>query len=109
MAKKSEHAAHSMGKDSKKKPEKKRVHHIHVRRSANKGYIAANHMQPEEGQPPVEPEEHTYPDLAGLQQHMAEHMGPEEEAAEPQESPDEEKKAALMAAMGGGGAPAGGV
>jgi hypothetical protein len=112
MAKKSEHAAGALGKDKKgkkdsKKDKKKNVHRIHVRRSANGGYIAENEHAPVDGQegqigqtPPSE--EHTYPDLAGLQGHIAEHMGPEEQE-EQQEPSEEEKKEAMMAAQGGGG------
>lgn len=116
MAKKSERAAGALGKDKEgkkepkkehKKDAKKRVHRIHIRRAANRGYVAENEHLPvsgEDGQTGQVPpsEEHIYPDLAGLQGHIAQHMGPEEE--EEQVEPSEEEKKAAMAAAGGGGA-----
>lgn len=110
VAKKTKHAAESLGKDKqgKKKGEKKRVHRIHVRRSANEGYVAENEHAPIEGEmgQALPSEEHIYPDLAGVHRHLDEHFGPEEQ--EEQQEPSEEEKQAMMAAAAGGGAPMGG-
>lgn len=69
------------------KKKKKRVHKMHVRRAANKGYIAEHHFAPEEDEqgspiPAGEPEEHVLPNLAMMQQHFGEHMPEEQEESE---------------------------
>lgn len=72
-----------LGGHKKSDKKKKRVHKMHVRRAANKGYIAEHHFQPEEGEDGVmgavpETEEHVIPNLEAMKSHFAEHM-PEEE------------------------------
>lgn len=75
-------------KAHKAKSTTKKPHEMHIRRSANGGYISKHiHKQPAGAAEMPEPEEHTIPDISSLQQHVGDHMAPEE---------------------GAGGAPAGG-
>jgi len=70
------------GKKSKahKKTTGKKPHELHIRRSANGGYISKHIHKPVAGAEPPEPEEHTLPDIGSLQEHVGEHMAPEEGA-----------------------------
>jgi hypothetical protein len=74
-----------MKKSAAKKGGKKRtVHKMHIRRTANGGYIAEHEFKGEPGEPPIENEEHHIPDLDTLQAHVGEHMAfPREEEAPP--------------------------
>lgn len=65
------------------------THQMHIRRTANKGYIARHELVDDQGNPPDDgqsPEaEYSLPDHAALMAHVQDHMGPQE----PQEPPDE--------------------
>jgi hypothetical protein len=67
------------GKKSSKKPAKKKggkkTKGMHVRKATSGGYIA-KHDAPEPG---AEQEEHALPDMAALQEHMAQNLQGEEE------------------------------
>jgi hypothetical protein len=92
-------AAHAMGggkKPSKKskKSKKSKVHKMHIRRTANGGYLAEHHSMPDEMGQTAPMEEHSLPDIQSLQDHVGEHMGPQQEgeprskqAAAPQAAP----------------------
>lgn len=72
------------GKKSKSKAKHssvKKPHELHIRKSANGGYIAKHVHKATAGAEPPEAEEHTLPDVGALQQHVGEHMAPDEEAA----------------------------
>lgn len=83
MAEKGERAKSAMGgkKSSKKSHGKHKVHRMHIRRSANGGYIAEHMGEPSEDgmMPPTE--EHTLPDISALQQHVGDNMGDQPAAA----------------------------
>jgi hypothetical protein len=76
-------------KKSKAKKSKKPVHKMHIRHSANGGFIAEHESAPAgEGELPTPNEEHTLPDMAALQAHVGEHMQqPDEEEAQGPETP----------------------
>lgn len=88
MAQKRGESAMGGKKKAHKKSAGKKPHELHIRKSVNGGYIAKHLHKATAGAEPPEPEEHTIPDIAALQQHVGEHMAPEE-------------------AAGGGGAPQG--
>lgn len=74
-------------KDGEKKAKKpvKKVKGMHVRQ-VHGGFIAKHDMEPAEPGAAVGPqqsEEHALPDMAALQDHMAQHMGEEPSAAAP--------------------------
>jgi hypothetical protein len=64
------------GKKSSKKPAKKKAKKVagmHVRKAANGGFITKHDDAPDG-------EENALQDMAGLQQHMSDHMGDEPQA-----------------------------
>jgi hypothetical protein len=73
----------------KKKGAKKKVHVMHIRKAANEGYIATHDFEKPQGggdmgdmsTPPSE--DHVLPNIAALQDHVGDHMGPQEEEPEP--------------------------
>lgn len=76
---KASRAKTAMGGGSKKDKKKKgkKAHKMSIRRSANGGYIAENHYQPEQaGGAAPEPEEHALPDMDSLLGHVSDHMAP---------------------------------
>lgn len=91
MSGKGSKAARVMGGESKKSEKKsgkkKPVHKMDIRRASSGGYIVTHHSKPdpESMMNSQEPEEHAVPDVAQLQQHVAENMGdqPEAEQAAP--------------------------
>jgi len=68
--------SHKGGKKSHKSGGRK-PHSMHIRRSANGGYIA-KHEYDEPTQPS---DEHVLPDHDALMEHVQEHMAPQEEPA----------------------------
>lgn len=85
MSKSARVAAH-LGSAKKDKKKKHRVKEVRVRRSDNDSYIAENHHEPDPDTgvtPPME--EHTFNDIPGVQDHIAESLGPE--AAQTPEAP----------------------
>jgi hypothetical protein len=75
-------------KATKKTGKKRTVHKMHIRRTANGGYIAEHEFKSEPGATPVENEEHHVPDLNTLQAHVGEYMAsPREEEEETKETP----------------------
>lgn len=72
---------------SKSKSKSGKVHRMHIRRSANGGFIAEHHFKAEKGKEAdvQEPEEHQVSDIDQLKQHLEEHMGDQEAA--PQAAP----------------------
>ena len=65
--------------------------HIHVRRTANKGYIARHELADSAGNPPTDGQrsqmEYSLPDKAAMLAHMDQHMGDvEPDAADAAES-----------------------
>lgn len=62
---------------------------MHIRRTANKGYIARHDLRDARGQPPDDGQraemEYAIPDQDALMAHVGRHMGP----PEPPEPPDE--------------------
>ena len=92
--KKASSAAQVMTKDEpKKKDEKpaekkehkagKKKNHAHKVEVEKKkgGYLVKTHQQPEEGQPQQAPEESVHPDMASVNAHMNDAMGPDEAQA----------------------------
>jgi hypothetical protein len=77
------------------KGRKLHTHEIHVRRTANKGYIARHDLRDRHGHPPDDGQrgemEYALPDQAAMLAHVQEHMGPTppddegQEPGEPQE------------------------
>lgn len=70
------------GKEHKdgKKCKKKKCKKMHIRRAANKGYIAEHEYEPEEGQDVMGPEEHVIPDdMEMLKNHVGQTFMDEEE------------------------------
>ena len=53
---------------------RKRLKHIKVDHAVNGGFVATHHFQPEYGGTPS-PETHVFPDHAGLESHLKQHMG----------------------------------
>lgn len=62
---------------------KLKAHEIHLRRTANKGYVAKHLMRDQDGNPPTDgqsPEQEYHANnLAELQAHLGQHFGPPEE------------------------------
>lgn len=93
----------------KKKGAKKKVRAMHIRKAANEGYIATHDFEKPQGgggdmgdmgdmaTPPSE--DHVLPNIQALQDHVGDHMGPQEEEPEPQ---PQQGPAGPGAAMGGG-------
>lgn len=95
--KKASSAAQVMTKDEPKKESKpaekkehkagkktKHAHKVEVEKKKG-GYLVKTHHQAEEGQPQEAPEESVHPDMASVNNHMNEAMGPDEaEGAAPQ-------------------------
>src|SRR5579875_3521942 len=107
-------AKHLAAKHEAKKSKKSghKVHHVHIRRSSNGGYIVENHHEADNPLSPAPPmEEHTYPDLAGVQQHLEEHLPQETEQGQEgqeQQAPEEESAGPVTpGAEAGAGSPAG--
>ena len=89
----------------KKGGSKKKVHTMHIRKAANEGYIATHDFEKPQGgggdmgdmaTPPSE--DHVLPNIQALQDHVGDHMGPQEEEPEPQ---PQQGQAGPGAAMGG--------
>jgi len=97
-----EDKAKSKPKKAAKKKSRK-VHRMEIKRAANGGYIATHHFKQEPGEvgPAPESEDNALSDMNQLHDHLDEHMGPEDEAAEGPQPPEEE------AGEPGEGAPAG--
>ena len=75
---KSNRASSAMGgggkkSKSKSKGKKKHVHEMHIRHSANGGYIA-KHVPPPGADQMQGPEEHTLPDMDSLASHVQDNM-----------------------------------
>src|SRR5690348_14733581 len=63
-------------KESKSTSKKHKVHRMEIRHAANGGFIVEHKHKPEPGEMTMpEPEEHQVPDVAALQQHVADNMG----------------------------------
>src|SRR5271170_6333265 len=73
----------ALGGSRRSKPSGKKPHSIHVRRGKSGGFIATHHHKPDETGATPEPEDHVIPDLAGLQNHMADQMGDQSAAPAP--------------------------
>lgn len=89
---KSTRASASMGKGGKKKSksksQKKHVHEMSIRHSANGGYIAKHSFKPGADGMPQEPEEHALPDMDSLASHVQDNMQPQPGAMpQPQAGP----------------------
>jgi hypothetical protein len=97
--KKASDAAQMMSKDDKKTAEKKpaekkehkekkdgkkkHAHKVEVEKKKG-GYLVKTHTQPEEGQQQEGPEESVHPDMASVNNHLNDVMGPDEAQAAPQ-------------------------
>lgn len=70
------------------KGKKLHSHEVHLRRTANKGYIARHELRDKQGNPPMDGQrgeaEYSLPDKKAMLAHMDEHMGDME--------PDEEQE-----------------
>lgn len=70
------------------------THHLHIRKTANGGYIARHELADADGNPPQDGQraemEYALPDKAALLAHVDEHMGPDG----PPEPPDQEPEPA---------------
>jgi len=64
-----------------KKKSKRHVKEMHIRHAKSGGYIARHDLEKGQAGEPPEQEEHILPDLSALQNHVAENMQPQEEAA----------------------------
>jgi hypothetical protein len=69
-------------KPEKKKGKKGKTKSMHVRKADSGGFIANHQMQPDDAGMAQPDQEHILQDLPQLQQHMADHFGPEEEEQE---------------------------
>lgn len=81
-------AMRAMAGSEKKEKSKssKKVHKMEIRHAANGGYIVEHKHKPspESMMSQQEPEEHQIPDVAALQQHVADNMGDSAPAEAPQ-------------------------
>ena len=69
-----------LGGKSKSKKSGKPVHGMHVRRAKSGHLIVTHKHKPTAGGTPMEDEDHIVPD-GGMDDHIAEHMPPQEESA----------------------------
>lgn len=69
------------------------THEMHIRRTANKGYIARHELRDSKGQPPADGQrgemEYALPDHEALLAHVGRHMAPPEPAEPGDEGPEE--------------------
>lgn len=68
------------------------THELHIRRTANKGYIARHDLRDSKGQPPDDGQrgeaEYAIPDQERLLAHVARHMGPPEPPEPDEQEPE---------------------
>ena len=67
-------------KEHKAGKKKNHAHKVEVEKKKG-GYLVKTHQQPEEGQPQQAPEESVHPDMASVNAHMNDAMGPDEAQA----------------------------
>jgi hypothetical protein len=68
----------------KSKGKKKSVKEMHIRHAANGGYIVKHDLEKDSGGMPQEAEEHQVGDMNELQDHVADHMAEQPQAAQAQ-------------------------
>ena len=76
------------------------THEIHIRRTANKGYIARHEMRDRNGQPPTDGQsselEYSLPDKAAMLAHVEQSMGDQQPQPDEDQEPDEPQDASQV-------------